>query len=184
MKNETKAFKAWIQAERAGENADAERALHALFQELPEVRPRRRFAGESLTGASFSERVLREAGVAPRPAPAPLPWPLRAATAVALLLSAFALGWIPTVVSLVGQRITVGGVLDTLVQGFFHLTENVALLLSFWSYGESLYRSVMLVVMQPPVMAAALAAVLISAAALHSLRQLLALERSPRYVQA
>ncbi len=160
----------WLAAEAQGHDADAERALQALFVGLFAVRPNRGFAG----------RVLAAAGVE-RP-----PWslPRRAAVALCLLAAGLAAAYLPPILLGVARGLGPGRIFDAVIQASLALYEQIAVLVTVGQVFEGLYRAFVVVAISPPVVAAWFLALAVSVFGVRALARLLALERSSGYVEA
>lgn len=160
----------WLHAEARGHDADAERALQALFVGLPAARPGRRFAG----------RVLAAAGVE-RPS-----WSVaqRAAVAACLLAAGLAATYLPPILLGVARGIGPGRLMEAAIQALLAFYEQVAVLVTLGQVCESLYRAFVLVATSPPAVAAWVLALAVTFFCVRVLSWLLALQRSTGYVEA
>lgn len=160
----------WLAAEGQGRDAEAERALQALFVGLPAARPRLGFAG----------RVLAAAGVE-RP-----PWSVaqRAAVGCCLLAAGLAAAYLPPILFGVARGLGPGRIFDAVIQAALALCEQIAVLVTLGQVCESLYQAFVVVATSPAAVAAWVLALAVSVAGVRALTRLLAWERSSGYVEA
>ncbi len=171
MKKSTKeTLTRWLAAERDGVTAVAESALAELLHGLPAARP----------SPGFAERVLAAAPYLPQP----WAWPVRAAVAVCLLLTGAGLIYIPSLVLLVGERLSVADVIAGAAHAFAAVVDHLGILLALWKVVGALYDAVLMVATSPPVVLASFTALAFSALTLRWLAQLLSPHRGSEYVPA
>lgn len=165
----------WLVAERDGVIDVAESALAELLRALPDARPR----------PGFAERVLAAAPYlpgAPQPMPGPWAWPLRAAVAVCLLLTGVGLAYIPALVLLIGEKLSLAGVIAGAAHACAAVVDHLAVLFVLGKVVGAFYDAVLLVVTSPPVLVGSIALLAFSALTLRWLAQLLPPQRGSEYV--
>lgn len=160
----------WLEAERRGDEAAAERALNAFWRYLGRPAPRRGFARRTLARVGYG----RPAWVLPGPK-----WLPRGVLAAALALVAVSVGLVPAF--FVGLAATGDRLLSTSVGVVAALSERLAHGLTAWSVATRISQSLVAGLTDPSVLAASTAALLMSLFAFGWLRQLLALERSAKH---
>lgn len=162
-------------AETAGHEAEAERALFTLFKSLPEAIP----------PADFADRVLARAGIGvavARRTATHLNWRVRLAIAASLFLAGLAAAFLlPAVIGL-SQLVSAGEVMAILVQGFSTGLQWFAGLASVWGFFSQLSESLVLVVTTPPVALVLVIWSLLASFAYRGLTELLSPRRSAPHV--
>ncbi len=161
---------AWLQAERMADDRLAERTLGEVFTMLPEVVP----------STGFRQRVLVASGILPAVG-RPWSWRSRLALAACLLLVASSSAiLLPMVWELLGL-LTPAEVVTALVDGGLTVSHRLHDVSPLWDLGRTLYRTLLQVIVSPPVVLAIFAMFLLSAAALRSLMSLVPAQRSYGY---
>ncbi len=157
----------WLAAERQGREAEAEEVLFEVFRAFPLTLPSSGFAG----------RVLVGAGVV-------WSWQARAAVAAGVLLSGLAAAFLVPAAITLRHLVTPGDVMVAVAQGLAAAAGTLDEILSLWRFVAGLQEALWLVVATPPVTLTLLAMIAVATLAYRWLVELLALQRSPQYVQA
>ncbi len=157
----------WLAAERQGRDTEAEEVLFEVFRAFPLALP----------SVGFADRVLVGAGVV-------WSWHLRSAVAACVFLSGLsAVFLLPAAIGLL-RLIAPGDILAVVAQGLAGAASSLHEILSLWRFVAGLQESLWLVVATPEVTLTLLAMTALATLAYRSLVELLALHRSPQYVQA
>ena len=160
----------WLEAERRGDEAVAERALGAFWRYLGRPAPRPGFARRTLARAGLRRPVW----VLPGPR-----WLPRGVLAACLALVAVSAGLVPAF--LVGLAATGDRLLSAGVGVVAALSERLAHGLTAWNVAKQISQSLVAGLTDPSALAALMAALVVSLFAFGWLRQLLALERSAKH---
>ena len=161
----------WLRAELA-DSQGAEAGLRGVFRALPE-------AG---LPQGFADRVMLAVGLAPARRPVPLIW--RIAAAVALLLSGAAAATTPRLASAVFGRISAGDLIRFASGALVETCERLAEGLAVWQAASSIGGTFAAVLSTPSILAALLAATLLSAGGFRMLHGLLAVDRRSENARA
>ncbi len=157
----------WLTAEKQGREAEAEEVLFEVFRAFPLTLPTPGFAGRVLVGAGLAWG-----------------WQARAAIAACVFLSGLATAFlVPAAVTLL-HLVTPGDVVVALAQGLAAAAGTLDEILSLWRFVAGLQEALWLVVATPQVTLTLLAMIAVATLAYRWLVELLALQRSPQYVQA
>ena len=159
-----RAVRRWLRAEDAAADG-AGTALRGVFRALP----------APPLGDGFTARVMLAAGLAPRRAAAPLAW--RLALGGALVLSAAATSVAPAIAWGVLRRISPADVLQLGATAVVETCQRLAEGLAVWHAASSIGTTLAEALSAPPILAALLAASLLSAGGLRLLHGLLAMDR-------
>ncbi len=166
----------WLEAERRGDDAAAERALVSLWRRLGRPAPSPGFVRRTLARAGLDPRAARRRIWAP---PGTI-WLPRAALAAALALVAGSITLVP--VSLITLATAGDRLLGAAIGLVAALSERLAHGLTAWSVATRISQSLVAGLSEPPAVAALATALLMSFFAFGWLRQLLTLERSAEHV--
>jgi hypothetical protein len=164
----------WLDAERNDRTGEAEAALLALFEALPE-------AAMAAPPAGFADRVLVRAGLQAA-APADLfAWrPLRIVLALCLAATGFGALWLPPVLRALAGLWSVGGLVRIGVRATAEAARGLASLLRLWDLLLTLGRAVAQPLAVPQVMAILVVALLASSLAFRYLRDQLSVDQLSR----
>lgn len=157
----------WLTAERQGRDTEAEEVLFEVFRAIPLALP----------SAGFADRVLVGAGVV-------WSWHLRSAIAACVFLSGLSAAFLLPAAFALLRLVTPGDVLSAVAQGLAGAASSLDEILSLWRFVAGLQEALWLVVATPQVTLTLLAMTALATLAYRSLVELLALQRSPQYVQA
>ena len=163
----------WLREERRGAAAAADAALRRVFRALPAPAP----------SAGFVERVMVGAGLAPaRPAPAALGW--RIVISASLVLAAGAAAAAPGLALRLLRSVSPGALIRLGAEGVVETCQRLAEGLAVWQTLTSIGETLSQVLTAPPILAALLAATLLSAGGFRLLHGLLAVDRRAEDVRA
>ena len=164
----------WLEAERRDDAAAAERALAALWHQLPRPAPSRAFTRRTLSR-------VRRAGAGVGAWTLPLPqWLRRSALAASLALTAMSLAYLPASLITVAQ--SGDRLFDGAVGWVGAASERLAHGLTAWSVATRVSRSLVEGLAEPGYLAGLSLALLMSFFAFGWLHQLLGVERSSGHV--
>ncbi len=162
----------WLRAE-GDSNGVSDRTLRRVFRALP----------TPPLSAGFTERVMLGAGFPTRrPAGAPLAW--RIALVGALTLAAAAVAAAPKIALGLMSRISAGDVLRFAAGAVVETCQRLAEGLAVWQTINSIGETFTQVLSTPPILAALLVAMLLSAGGLRMLHGLLAIDRRSENARA
>lgn len=171
----------WLAAEAAGRLDAADAALAGLFAALPSLAP----------PAGFADRVMLAAGLATLPQralpalpalPRAVRWTLRGLLAAAVALVALGVPALPALLAPAWARFSLPGLLDAAIAGLVAGSRWLAATLSFWDGLAHVGGWVAQVAAAPQVAAVLLGGLVVAAAALRWLADLIAHERSWSHV--
>ena len=163
----------WLNAEREDHSEAADAALFELFEALPLIAPPAGFADRVLARAGIQASVKRDLFAS-----------LGARLVVALCLVAIGLGalWLPPVLRYLAGFWSVGGLVQSGVQGLTLATEWLASVLRIWEPLRSIAGAFIQVLTMPQVMAGLLVCLIVSSLAFRFLRDQITGERNWTYV--
>jgi len=165
----------WLQLERAGDDAEAERALGTAFALLP----------EEAVPAGFADRVLMLAGLPPMPAAGlsqTAVWCLRAVIGLCLVVTALFLLVIPSYLPAMLGIFHLSRLTGFVIDAFVGVVEQLGIGLVIWRAASTVGSILSSVLSSPPYLAALALGALLSVAALRALHEVVVSERSSRYV--
>jgi hypothetical protein len=163
----------WLDAERNDRAGEAEAALLALFEALPEV-------AMAAPPAGFADRVLVRAGLQAAPADLFAWRPLRIVLALCLAATGFGALWLPPVLRALAGLWSVGGLVRIGVRATAEAASGLASLLRLWDLLLTLGRALAQPLAVPQVMAILVVALLASSLAFHYLRDQLSADQLSR----
>jgi hypothetical protein len=168
------ALRRWLAAEAAERPAEAETALAELFAALPRLAP----------PAGFADRVMLAAALAPPAASRAVAWTLRGLLAAAVALVALGVPSLPRLLAPAWAGFSLSRLFDAVTSGLVAAARWIAAALSFWDGLARLGAWVAQTTTAPAVATALLAGLVLAAAALRLLAELIAHERSWSHVEA
>lgn len=167
-----RAVNRWLRTER-GTSDGSEAGLRRVFEALPPPR----------LPAGFADRVMLGAGLAPPPrAAAPLTW--RIGLVGAMMLAAVASATAPRLVSALAERISPGDLIRFAAGALVETCERLAEGLAVWQTVSSIGGTFASALSSPSILAALLAATLLSAGGFRMLHGLLAVDRRSENARA
>jgi hypothetical protein len=162
----------WLRAESATTD-DSDTGLRRVFQALPAPR----------LPDGFTDRVMLGAGLElPRRATAPLAW--RMALGGALALSAAAAATAPKIAFGLIRQVSAGDILRVVAGAVVETCQRIAEGLAVWQTIDSVGETFAQVLSTPSILAALLAATLLSAGGFRMLHGLLAIDRRSENARA
>lgn len=168
-----KAVSRWLRYEDRDTAEAADAALRRVFKRLP----------EPPLPHGLADRVMLRAGLAaPRPAAAAMGW--RIALVGALMLAAAAAAMAPRVGVGLLRLISPGGLIRFAATAVVETCQRLAEGLAVWQTVSSIGETLTEVLSAPPILAALLAATLLSAGGFRMLHGLLAIDRRSENVRA
>jgi hypothetical protein len=164
----------WLAAERNDQAEEAEAALFALFEALPQAAP----------PAGFADRVLVRAGLQRAAARADLfAWrPLRIVLALCLVASGLGVLWLPPVLGALAGLWSFNGLMRSGAWVMAEAARGLASVLRLWDLLLPIGRALAQPLSVPPVLAILVGALLASSLAFRFLRDQLTGERNWNHV--